>query len=107
MPVILRQDRLETTEAPGERAYVIPAAEAQAAARLDRQHDLVGAVLAIVCVVAGVVALFAGVTATSGTVEIPLPGGATISFDGTPVGLALVAIGLAFYWISRPQIKEG
>jgi hypothetical protein len=106
MPVVLRSDRLEKTEGRADGAYVIPAHEARQAAATEKAHGLVGSILAVVCVIAGIFALFGGITADSGEVEIPLPGASSIKFDGTPVGLVLVGIGLAFFWLSRPQIKE-
>ncbi len=105
MPVRLSRDRLDEREGVGD-AYVIPAAEAEAAAKTAALFAVVGLVLAVILVVAGVASVFAGIATSSGKVSIPLPGGAKIEFDGTPIGIVFAALGLVFFWISRPQVTK-
>jgi hypothetical protein len=85
---------------------VIPAQEARQTVATKRAHGLLGAIPVAACVIAGIFALFGGITAPSSDAEIPLPGGASMKSDATPVGLVLFAISLAFFKLSRPQVKE-
>ena len=105
MAVRLSRDRLDDREGVGD-AYVIPAAEADSAAESARLYAVVGLVLAVILVVAGIAAVFAGISTSSGKVSIPLPGTAKIEFDGAPIGIVFVALGLVFFWISRPQVTK-
>jgi hypothetical protein len=105
MAVRLSRERLDEREGVGD-AYVIPAAEADATAETARMYAVVGLALAVILVAAGIASVFAGVMTSSGKVSIPLPGGAKIEFDGTPIGVVFVALALAFFWISRPQVTK-
>lgn len=105
MPVRLSGDRLDEREGVGD-AYVIPATEADSTAETARLYAVVGLVLTVVLVIAGVACVFAGIATSSGVVSIPLPGGAKIEFSGTPIGIVFAALGLVFFWISRPQVTK-
>jgi hypothetical protein len=108
MAIVLSPDRRERLEAPGGGAdtYRIPVVEADRAAALANMHASAGLILAAICVIAGILAVFAGITTPTGQISIPLPGGDPITFDGVPTGVTLVLIGLAFFWISRPEVRR-
>lgn len=81
-------------------------AQLEAAATKDRIDWILGLIVGLLVIVIGALLLVFGVTANTGGVELPLPGGSVLKLTAVPAGVLFAIIGLIIIWISRPTVAK-
>lgn len=85
--------------------YYVPVDEADKAASTEQTKMIIGIIMGVLLVVVGLAAVFL-LDTTSGKIVLKIPViDVALEFDGVPIGLALVIVGLIFFLMARRSVK--